>query len=237
MTDPKDQWIARLVKGKSFIDIGGLWGTLNEKVTLAVQNGASSATMADIAPLDHQLWQDFDDHSRAKGVTNYSRVNLDVTAPYPERTIEPKDIVHCSGIIYHVPDPFGMLANLRRVTNEYLILTSMVVPSRVSNEAGDLVLHHDTIHYVPTLREEIRKVVAAHFDARNVKIDAINRPLSEPWLWSDGKPNFGPWWWIWSPDFLRSLLQTAGFDVEEECWSWSDMSYSFLAKRREITGA
>src|SRR5690606_13047137 len=36
MSCPKDAWIQRLVPGKSFIDVGGLWGTVNEKVTVAL---------------------------------------------------------------------------------------------------------------------------------------------------------------------------------------------------------
>ena len=30
MSDLKNDWIARLVPGASFADVGGLWGTVNE---------------------------------------------------------------------------------------------------------------------------------------------------------------------------------------------------------------
>jgi hypothetical protein len=34
-----------------------------------------------------------------------------------------------------------------------------------------------------------------------------------------------------SPAFLRGVIEVAGFVVEDECWSWKDRSYSFLARR------
>ncbi|MEO8839534.1 MAG: hypothetical protein ABI351_12580 [Herbaspirillum sp.] len=48
------------------------------------------------------------------------------------------EVVHCSGIIYHVPDPYRMLVNLRKLTAEHLILTSMVVPERIKNREGKM---------------------------------------------------------------------------------------------------
>ena len=36
MTDVRDTYIAQVVAGKSFADVGGLWGTVNEKVSVVV---------------------------------------------------------------------------------------------------------------------------------------------------------------------------------------------------------
>ncbi len=36
-----NDWISGFVKGKTFADIGGLWGTVNEKVTVAAKAGLS----------------------------------------------------------------------------------------------------------------------------------------------------------------------------------------------------
>ena len=105
MVDKKDRWIATLSAGKSFMDVGGLWGTRNEKVSVALLAGARQATMADIAPLDHQLWRDFDEHCKQLGVTGYACTRLDVVEPPTDYSALVHDVVHCSGIIYHVPDP------------------------------------------------------------------------------------------------------------------------------------
>ena len=34
-----DKWIQEEAKGKTFADVGGLWGTVNEKVTVANGHG------------------------------------------------------------------------------------------------------------------------------------------------------------------------------------------------------
>lgn len=236
MTDRKDRWIETRVAGKSFMDIGGLWGTRNEKVSVALNAGARTATMADIAPLDHQLWKDFDAHCRQRNVHGYGRAQLDIVEPPLEYADLVHDVVHCSGIIYHVPDPYRMLANLRKLTGEYLILTSMVVPERIENSVGMLDFPADRATFVPSLRDSTRAIVAAHFDALGLTVAAINQPLNEPWRWPDGTPNYGPWWWLMSPAFLRGLVEVAGFTIEDECWSWEQRSYSFLARRGATAG-
>lgn len=230
MNDKKNEWIAALSPGKSFMDVGGLWGTKNEKVSVAMKAGAASATMADIAPLDHHLWTDFDRHCAELGVSGYRKLRLDIVEPGTEVAMLKHDVVHCSGIIYHLPDPYRMLANLRRISSEHLIVTSMVVPEKISNNAGQLDFPADRVAFVPSLSETTRAVVAEHFRQAGVAVGAITQPLDEAWLWPDGTPNFGPWWWLMSPPFLRGLATVAGFAVEDECWSWEGLSYSFLLR-------
>lgn len=236
MSDNKNHWIETIVRGRSFMDVGGLWGTRNEKVSVALRAGARTATMADIAPFGHQLWQDFDTYCEERGVRGYGRAQLDVVELPGDCSGLVHDVVHCSGIIYHVPDPFRMLANLRRLTGEYLILTSMVVPERIKNSTGVVEFPADQAVFVPSLRTATRAVVAAHFDALALSVMAVNKPLAEPWRWPDGTPNYGPWWWLMSPAYLRGLLEVAGFAVEDECWSWEQRSYSFLAHRTSNPG-
>lgn len=231
MADKKDRWIETLSAGKSFMDIGGLWGTRNEKVSVALKAGARVATMADITPLDHQLWRDLDEHCRQLGVTGYHRAQLDVVEPPADHASLVHDVVHCSGIIYHVPDPYRMLANLRKLAGEHLIITSMVVPERIKNRKGKLDFPADRAAFVPSLTEATRAIVAEHFDELGLSVGAVNMPLDEPWRWPDGTPNYGPWWWLMSPVFLRGLIEVAGFEIEDECWSWEQRSYSFLARR------
>lgn len=233
MHDQKDHWIDTLVAGKRFMDVGGLWGTRNEKVTRALQAGARTATMADIAPPGHQLWRDFDAHCQELGTHGYACVQLDIVEPPAEYAALIHDVVHCSGIIYHVPDPYRMLANLRRLTTGHLIITSMVVPERIANAAGTLEFPADRAVFVPSLRRRERAIVAAHFDRLELKVAAINIPLQEAWRWPDGTPNYGPWWWLMSPPYLRGLLQVAGFAIEDEGWTWEERSYSFLARRTD----
>ena len=45
MSDVRDTYIGQLVAGKSFADVGGLWGTVNEKVSVAHTHAARTLTM------------------------------------------------------------------------------------------------------------------------------------------------------------------------------------------------
>jgi len=228
MADEKDHWIDTLVAGNSFMDVGGLWGTVNEKVTRALKAGARKATMADITPPGHQLWRDFDAHCRQLQASGYDCLQLDIVEPPKDHVALIHDVVHCSGIVYHVPDPYRMLANLRKLTAQHLIITSMVVPEHIANSVGRLDFPADRAAFVPSLLEPTRAIVAAHFDALGLSVAAINTPLGEAWRWPDDTPNYGPWWWLMSPAYLRGLLEVSGFTVEDECWSWEGRSYSFL---------
>lgn len=229
MSDKKNDWIARLAPGGSFADVGGLWGTVNEKVSVAIRAGARECTMSDIAPQGHALWQAFDEHCAALGVSGYRKVTVDIVAPEPEKVLGVHDVVHCSGIIYHLPDPFRMLRNLRRVTRRHLIVSSMVVAERMETPAGTLEFGPDEARFVPALTPRNKAIVAAYFDALGIRIAAINNP-AEPWILPGDIENYGPWWWLYSPPFLRGMAETAGYAIEDEGWTWEARAYSLLLR-------
>ena len=52
----KCEWIEGVVKGRTFADIGGLWGTVNEQVTNAIQMGATKAAMIDMQTEGNEWW-------------------------------------------------------------------------------------------------------------------------------------------------------------------------------------
>ena len=72
------------------------------------------------------------------GVTGYDSIVGNITDHDAPRTLGLYDVVHCSGVIYHVPDPFTMLRNLYMITNKHLILTSMVVVPPIHGKAGSI---------------------------------------------------------------------------------------------------
>ena len=46
--DYRDDFIARVVRGKSFVDVGGLWGTVSEKVSVAHAAGAAQREVMNV---------------------------------------------------------------------------------------------------------------------------------------------------------------------------------------------
>src|SRR6266478_2802438 len=126
------------VKDVSFADIGGLWGLTNEKVTVAVKAGCLTATMIDIMPLSDQSWSAFDERAQSLGITNYGKLQGNVDDPTLANKAGTFEFVHCSGVIYHVPNPLHTLTRLHALTSRFLLLVSMTVPERIFSDAGEI---------------------------------------------------------------------------------------------------
>lgn len=237
MSDPKDRWIETLAGGRSFMDVGGLGGICNERASLALRAGARTATVADITPLDDPAWVELahwcDEHdARAVG-----HARLDILEPPDNAAALVHDMVHCAGLVYHVPEPFRMLRQLRRLTREYLILTAMVVPEQVHHLAGTVRFTSDQAAFVPTLTHGTRQAISQHFEQLGVQAGGVNRALDAPWYLPDGSADASRWWWLMSPTYLQGMLEVAGFTVRETCWSWEQRAMSFLAQCSDATDA
>ena len=227
---PKESWIKDNARGKSFVDIGGLWGTVNETVTHAAEGGARRLMMADIQPKDSKLWQDFRDHCKARSVIAVEESIVDLTQPATPAMLGKFDMVHCSGIIYHVPDPFGLVVNLRKVASKNLILTSMYIPDQISNSKGTLDLTGGQAIFIPALSGTAKTIAAQHFDDLQIKVGGINIPEKYALVGTNFTIDTGPWWWLFTPTFLRSILQLCRFEVIEEGESWERRSYTFICR-------
>jgi hypothetical protein len=214
----------------SFIDFGGLWGTLNEKVTVASLAGARSTAIADMQPRDNYLWRDFRKRCADLGVSGYAEHIVNLDDPHLREKIGAYDFVHCSGIIYHAPSPLLSIAQLRSITNRYLLIGSMVVPERVDNAAGSLDFTGGTMLFLPAIDAGRHAIMARHFDASGIRIAPINAERSEP-FWLGGAPNYSPWWWLYSASTLRAMLEVSGFMVLNQGSYWSErVSYCFCER-------
>jgi hypothetical protein len=222
-------WIAQIVRGRSFADVGGLLFTQNEKVSEAVLAGASEATMLDVIPLGHSLWKSFDDRCASRGVSGYKCVSADATAPDLAHRAGPYDVVFCSGVIYHVPDLVAFVLNLVSIAERHLILQSMVVPNRIENEFGVLDLTGGHCLFVPAMNEEQRKIAGKHLEGMGLEIPHLNGPAIEKWVYRTAW-DYNPWSWLMTPDFLRELVRTCGLVVIDEGFAWKDRSYSLLCE-------
>jgi 2-polyprenyl-3-methyl-5-hydroxy-6-metoxy-1,4-benzoquinol methylase len=117
MADHRDAWIEKIVSGKTFVDIGGLWGLTNEKVTSAHHAGATDVCMVDIWPPDSEWWLKFRAHCLEKGLGHVREVVTSIDNPNIIQSIGLYDIVHCSGVLYHCPNPFLTIRNLMSLRN------------------------------------------------------------------------------------------------------------------------
>ena len=140
MRDVRDTYISQVVAGKSFADVGGLWGTVNEKVSVAHAHGARGLTMVDVSPRDSELWELFDERRRTLRVPAVECVSADILTLVEGDPCPQFDVVHCSGVLYHMPEPMQFLRALRKITREALVLTSAITATRVEGAEGVLEL-------------------------------------------------------------------------------------------------
>jgi len=223
-------WIGSRVRGKTFADIGGLWGTVNEKVTVALKAGAAEATMIDITPLDGDLWKRFHDRCSAEGISGYRCVQGNIDDPEIVRKVGTYDVVHCSGVLYHCPNPLYTMSQLAKVCNSDLILVTTVIPPTLSNVAGTVVLAPGSALFVPAMSEAQRAVVAAYWREVGAEAIGITTPCHR-WSIDD----YSPWWWLFTPDSVAALLKVAGFNIVETAHGWSGRTMLYLAERARTT--
>lgn len=223
VSDPRDDYIARVVRGKAFCDVGGLWGTVSEKVSVAHAAGAAQLSMLDISDEESHLWEAFRERLIELDVPDVDCISADITAIGSTRSF---DVVHCSGVLYHAPDPVGLLAALRKVTVEHLILASVTVPAKIDNAAGSLRFAPGQALFVPHLDGSTLQIVQRYFADRGIHgAEGIDAPVTD---WSPD--NYGPWWWLVTSELIGRMLRVAGFELMDDEPFWNGRAHAFLAR-------
>ena len=212
--------IAALAPGRSFADLGGLWGTVNERITPAMRAGASTATMIDEQPAGNYLWQAFDEHCAKQGVSGYASVEGNLDDPGLPDRLGRFDVLHCSGVIYHCPNPYHSLRQLRRLTGRHLLLGSMTVPPKVENAAGTLDFTEGRMLALPAVKGGALAIMQRHFEDLHIKVHNINVAEPFPWALPDGTPSYAPWWWLFTVDTLAAMAEAVGLRVTGSFESW-----------------
>lgn len=223
MSDPRDEFIRRVSAGKSFADVGGLWGTVNEKVSVAHRAGASRLAMLDISVPDSAWWPKFRDRIRGEGVTQCHEVIVDIAQYQDERF----DVVHCSGVLYHHPNPMMILTGLRRACRSHCVLTSAVTQKEIVNEAGRFSIPSCGAILVPALSDADRAVLAKYWSTIGAGVMGITEP-GEFRIHADNTFDAGPWWWLPTPECMEAMAAAAGFRVVDRSPMWNNNAHSIL---------
>ena len=210
----KHRWIADLVENRTFADVGGLWNTVNETVSVAMLAGASQATMIDQLPLGGKWWKLFHERCEALGVSGYRSVQGDITNDRIADEIGRFDVTHCSGVLYHMPSPFHMIQNLISITKEWFVLTSMVVPERIENEFGEVRLSEGELLSVPLLSGQHRRIMIEYFRERKMNVGGLT--VQSSYFRPNGALAFGPWWWLFTRETLVGMCELFGVVVRKQ---------------------
>lgn len=223
--DPRDTLIGRVAKGRTFADLGSLWDAANEKVSVARKAGARAVSMIDALPLGHACWTAFDRRMAELGISDCRRFgSVDLETLDVAAAGGPYDVVHCTGLLDHSPNPLRTLQRLAALTREYLILTSMVVPQTLQTQAGTLHIPEGGALLVPALGAAEHAVAAAYWREQGV-LNAVGLTLAvEQWDIAD----HGPWWWLMPPATLKKMLSVAGLRPMLDTPNWGGRSHTVL---------
>lgn len=186
-------YIRQYAPGKSFADVGCMWGVNGEYAFIAEEAGATSVKAVDVfGPTP-----EFEEKKRARA----SRVEFvlgDVVSAGTLARVGVVDVVFCAGVLYHHPSPFDLLVALRRICRETLILRTSTIP-----EVRGLP---NAAVYFPMLDARGR----ALWNLRSLGVQHQSGITAE----FQPAEGYGNWFWGLTPSCLVSLLQTAGFRVD-----------------------
>ena len=223
LADLRDQFISHSIPGKTFAEVGGLWGTINEKVSVAHKYNATSLTMIDVSPEDGELWQKFDQRMRDLGITEYRCISQDICSWELNNTIEPFDVVHCSGVLYHHANPMIMLESLYKITRCHLILTSAITQELIENEQGRYQIPPSSVIFVPSLNERERAILKTYWQNTGV---TVAYGITEKVTYN--LEDFGPWWWLPTASAMRAMCEATGFKVIDSGLTWNNNAQTLL---------
>lgn len=185
--------IRRHASGKTFADIGCMWGVNGEYSFLAEEAGATEVKAVDVfGPTP-----EFEEEHRKRG----SRVDFilgDIGAPATLARVGAVDVVFCAGVLYHHPSPFDLLVALRRICRETLLLRTSTIP-----EVAGL---RNAAVFFPYLDDRSRDLWTLRRLGVAQQVGITNR--------FDGGDGYGNWFWGLTPSCLTAMLACAGFTVE-----------------------
>jgi hypothetical protein len=217
--DVRDQFIQRVVAGGSFAEVGGLWGTVSEKISVAAKAGATSLTMIDAEQPEGELWTKFRDRLAGFGLKQYECISGDICEFGLQPDAPVYDVVHCSGVLYHHPNPMRMLEALRRITKKHLILTSAVTQEIVKNELGKYTVPSSGLIFVPALSDRDRQILAKYWTEKaGVEVCyGISEPVPH---WDTSA--FGPWWFLPTVTAMKAMATSCRFRIIDSGPFWNN---------------
>jgi SAM-dependent methyltransferase len=186
-------YIRCFAPGRTFVDIGCMWGVDGDHAFVAEEAGATAVTGVDVFGPTPEF-----EARRAQRGSRVQFVLGDATSPATIAAVGQADVVFCAGVLYHHPAPFDVLVALRRMCRGTLILRTSTIPEMpgVTNAAV----------YFPRLAAADRQLwnLASLGLATQVGITTAFQ----------GEEGYGNWFWGLTPSCLVSMLETAGFRIQ-----------------------
>ena len=175
----QEDLIGRYAPGRSFADLACLWEMDGSCAFVAEALGATRITASDKWPAS----EEYDTQHKERESSVVFQM-ADLHEPEHVAALGIHDVVWCSGLMYHTPSPYLVMANVLSITGEYLIVGSKVIP--------DLPGLPGAAVYYPGLSEEQRQQYAP------ISTAVADQPFARE---SHGQN----WFWGLSPEAIFSL--------------------------------
>jgi hypothetical protein len=201
--DSRDKLIASVVEGKSFVDVGALWLTHYEKLSVAHQHGASSVAAMDQFPKSSEWWQKL----RERLGFPYQEISIDLM-DYEGSF----DVVNCSGVLYHSPSPLATLRKLYSMTDDVMILTTVYTEEVLESPFGKMEIPKSGMLFLPALTALEFSIIEHVF--------GVNRPPSIWGITEHVSPekwdyNSWYWWWLFTANSVEAMLKVVNFKITD----------------------
>jgi hypothetical protein len=190
--------VRELAPGRSFIDVGGMWGIDGEIAFLAEEAGATRVTLLDGMDPTERFETE---HDRRDSSVRY--VQGDLHDPTVVEEVGSFDVVWCTGVIYHSPNPYLQIEHLRSMTLQRLLLGSITIP--------EIPGFPQAAMFYPGIPESAQKTFAAVHGAKAPGYLGVAAPF-------DRTPDMGyaNCWWGLTRSSIRGMLSAARFHLMEE---------------------
>lgn len=183
--------VRKYAPGRSFADIGALWGVDGLNSFIAEESGARRVIAVDIYPASPKFLEQ-KRLRRSKVEFVQGDIHLSSTA----EAVGKQDVVLCSGVLYHTPDPVHLLTRLHAVCGDILILNTASIP--------ELPGIRNAAVFYPFLDAGQRGIWNLHAGSQK----AITGEY-EP------EEGYANWFWGMTPSSIESMLKCVGFEIEE----------------------
>ena len=188
----REELVARHAAGRSFVDVGCMWHIDGALAFLAEESGATAVTGVDIMPASERFKSE---QLRRDSIVRFVQGDLHDQAT--TEAIGVHDVVWCSGVLYHAPNPLLTLERLRAITGELLMLATEALP-----EAPGL---HGACVFYPGLRDSDRRAYVPIGGGERI---GVTKPF-------DPAQGYVNWYWGITPSALEGMLRATGFELVE----------------------
>ncbi len=184
--NPSDTLYGRLIEtyapGRSFVDVCCMYFMHGAVAYHAEQHGAKKVTAFDAMDATPEFLQE-----RQRRSSRVRYVQGDLDARNLDKTLGKHDVVWCTGLLYHTPEPFRVISDLLSVAREYVILgskTALEVPGM-----------RNAPIFLPGLSEAERKALLPYWGPN------LRRPFGTLPAWDY------EWWWMLTGSTIAAMIE------------------------------